>query len=315
MNKSERLNDMLLYLNDKKTFNLHTLMEKYTISKSTALRDIQSLEKIGMPIYSTMGRNGQYHIVANRLLSPIVFTMNEVNALYFSMQTLEGYQSTPFHVDFITSKKKFEGCLSGERINKLRKMETVLSLGQHTYDVMCNSLADIVGRAIDETVCSVAYEKNGETREYIGQFHGVTSSYGQWYVNIYNFERKKPQVLRCDRIRSITPCKEYTSIPLLELKQLAKEGYRHEDAIDFEIEVTQAGVDIFRKESYPSMTLFQERGHYFIRGYYNKGEENFIATYCVGFGETIISINPMTLKKHMMTHLDNLMNYYRSVNG
>ncbi|MNM87604.1 HTH domain protein [compost metagenome] len=70
MKKSERLNDMLMYLNDKKSFNLKCIMERYSISKSTALRDVQSLEEIGMPIYSKAGRNGYYGILPNRLLSP-----------------------------------------------------------------------------------------------------------------------------------------------------------------------------------------------------------------------------------------------------
>ena len=99
MKKSERLNDMMMYLNDKKFFSLKNIMDRYSISKSTALRDIQSLEEIGMPIYSTTGRNGCYGILPNRLLSPIVFTIDEVHALYFSMQTLNAYQSTPFYLN------------------------------------------------------------------------------------------------------------------------------------------------------------------------------------------------------------------------
>ena len=58
MNKSERINDMMLFLNDRSSFNLKDIMKKYNISRSTALRDISSLEEIGMPIYSQTGRNG-----------------------------------------------------------------------------------------------------------------------------------------------------------------------------------------------------------------------------------------------------------------
>lgn len=38
-------------------------MQEYGISKSTAIRDIQSLEEIGMPIFSETGRNGRYGIL------------------------------------------------------------------------------------------------------------------------------------------------------------------------------------------------------------------------------------------------------------
>ncbi|HCI0214807.1 TPA: HTH domain-containing protein, partial [Listeria monocytogenes] len=129
MNKSERLNDMMLFLNDKNTFQLSDIMTKYDISRSTAIRDIKSLEEIGMPIYSERGRNGHYQVLRNRLLSPIVFNIDEVFALYFSMLTLKTYETTPFHLSVEKLKTKFERCLSAEKIEMLRKTEEVFSLG------------------------------------------------------------------------------------------------------------------------------------------------------------------------------------------
>lgn len=78
MKKSERLNDMMMFLNNKNSFNIKDIMERYHISRSSAIRDIKSLEELGMPIYSKSGRNGSYKILPNRLLSPIVFTIDEV---------------------------------------------------------------------------------------------------------------------------------------------------------------------------------------------------------------------------------------------
>ena len=98
MKKSERLNDMMMFLNNKNSFNIKDIMERYHISRSSAIRDIKSLEELGMPIYSKSGRNGSYKILPNRLLSPIVFTIDEVYSLYFAMLTLSAYQSTPFHL-------------------------------------------------------------------------------------------------------------------------------------------------------------------------------------------------------------------------
>ena len=88
MNKSERINDMMFYLNKKNQFNLKDITEKYGISKRTALRDIQSLEKLGVPIYSEVGRHGKYKIVNKKLLSSAMFTENEIFSLYFSLSEL-----------------------------------------------------------------------------------------------------------------------------------------------------------------------------------------------------------------------------------
>ena len=124
MRKSTRLNDMMVFLNDKSFFNLKDIMQEYGISKSTAIRDIQSLEEIGMPIFSETGRNGRYGILKNRLLSPIIFTVDEMYALYFAMLTLNAYESTPFHLSIGKLKKKFETCLSDELINNIIKLIT-----------------------------------------------------------------------------------------------------------------------------------------------------------------------------------------------
>ena len=159
INKLERLNDMMIYLNDKNSFNLKTIMEKYNISKSTALRDIRSLEELGMPIFSETGRNGHYGILQNRLLSPIVFNLDEVSALYFSMLTLNSYESTPFHLSLDKLKQKFENCLSEEKIEMLRKSEQIFSLGSISQNNHCEFLKDILNFAINETVCKIKYSK------------------------------------------------------------------------------------------------------------------------------------------------------------
>jgi predicted DNA-binding transcriptional regulator YafY len=307
--KSERLNDMMIYLNDKKSFNLKSIMDRYSISKSTALRDIQSLEEIGMPIYSTSGRNGCYGILPNRLLSPIVFTIDEVHALYFSMQTLNAYQSTPFHLNVQKLKQKFEGCISDKRIEKLRKMELIFSLGSYQSKNACSCLEDILNMAVDESVCEIHYTKQESPKQYFVQFFDITSAYGQWYATAYNFQTKKPQVFRCDKIHFVKLTDKYIPKPLSEFLVSTKEMFRDKEAIDFEIEVSIKGADIFYKEHYPSMELHHENGKCFIRGFYNKGEENFIANYIIIYGETILAIQPNSLKNLVLERLETIKNH------
>ena len=309
MNKSQRLNDMMIYLNDKKSFNLKNIMDRYSISKSTALRDIQSLEELGMPIYSTSGRNGCYGILPNRLLSPIVFTIDEVHALYFAMQTLNAYQSTPFHLNVKKLKQKFEGCISEERIQKLRKMELIFSLGSYQNKNECSCLEEILNMAVEERVCEVTYQKKEIINQYYVQFFDITSAYGQWYATAYNFQTKRPQVFRCDKIDSVNSCDQYLPRPLSELLIPVKEMFREKGAVDFEVGISARGADIFYKEHYPSMELFHENGKNYIRGFYNKGEETFIANYFIAYGENILSIQPNPLKMLVLEQLERIKSH------
>lgn len=314
MKKSERLNDMMMYLNDKKSFNLKDIMNRYSISKSTALRDVQSLEEIGMPIYSNPGRNGYYGILPNRLLSPIVFTIDEVHALYFSMQTLNAYQSTPFHLSIEKLKQKFEGCISEDRIEKLRKMELIFSLGSYQNKNVCGYLGDILEMAVNERVCEVCYTKGEVEKQYYVQFFDITSAYGQWYATAYNFQSQKPQVFRCDRVHSVQPCDKYTPKPLSEFLVSSREMFRDKKAVDFEVMISSQGVDTFYKEHYPSMELYQENDACYIRGFYNKEEEKFIANYFIIYGETLLSIQPVSLKNLILKRLETIKSHLVSQN-
>ena len=310
MNKSERINDMMLFLNDRSSFNLKDIMEKYNISRSTALRDISSLEEIGMPIYSQTGRNGHYRILPNKLLSPIVFNTDEIFSLYFSMLTLKAYETTPFHLSIEKLKEKFERCLPSDKIELIHKTEKVLSFGTVKQVNHCEFLKDILEFILDEKICRIKYSRNNVIEQYYLQFFNISSKYGQWYAIGYNFKTEDYKVFRCDKILNMEESTEYSSKSLSELMtsydiSLKKKGYT-----EFEIEISKAGADIFYKENYPSMKLFHENGKYFIRGFYNAGEENFITGYFMNYGKNILSIKPFFLKNLIITRIKNLENYF-----
>ncbi|EAH0027889.1 YafY family transcriptional regulator, partial [Listeria monocytogenes] len=303
MKKSERLNDMMLFLNDKNVFQLSDIMTKYDISRSTAIRDVKSLEEIGMPIYSERGRNGHYQVLRNRLLSPIVFNIDEVFALYFSMLTLKAYETTPFHLSVEKLKTKFERCLSAEKIEMLRKTEEVFSLGYIKHNNQCEFLDVILQFTMEEKVCQINYDKKGIEKTYVVQFYNISSAYGQWYVTSYDFETKRMQVFRCDRILELEENHAFEAKKLTDLKSETDYLYKKKDAINFEVEIASNGVDLFFKENYPSMKLNQEQGRNVIRGFYNRGEEPFIINYLLGFGDKINMVQPDSLKEMLLNEL------------
>ncbi|MFQ0803460.1 helix-turn-helix transcriptional regulator [Listeria monocytogenes] len=313
MKKSERLNDMMLFLNDKNVFQLSDIMTKYDISRSTAIRDVKSLEEIGMPIYSERGRNGHYQVLRNRLLSPIVFNIDEVFALYFSMLTLKAYETTPFHLSVEKLKTKFERCLSAEKIEMLRKTEEVFSLGYIKHNNQCEFLDVILQFTMEEKVCQINYDKKGIEKTYVVQFYNISSAYGQWYVTSYNFETKRMQVFRCDRILELEENHAFEAKKLTDLKSETDYLYKKKDAINFEVEIASNGVDLFFKENYPSMKLNQEQGRNVLRGFYNRGEEPFIINYLLGFGDKINMVQPDSLKEMLLNELKSLQNHLQKL--
>ncbi|MCP9312031.1 WYL domain-containing protein [Liquorilactobacillus satsumensis] len=313
MNKSERLNAMLIYLNNKSYFNLSDLMEKYNISKSTALRDIQSLEMIGMPIFAEHGRYGRYGILGNRLLSPIIFSIDEMYAMYFSMLTLKGFQATPFDLDLQKLNQKFEACISKKHKSNLARMETVLNFFSAKQVNKCPLLKDILYSAISNTVNDINYKRANINYLYTVQFLKVSSSFGQWYVTAYNHKSEKLQVFRCDKIFSLSVNEKIRPIKTEKAKKILKKKFKNDNATDFEVAITDKGVDIFIKENYPSMTLIYTKKTPIIKGYYNKDEENFISNYFLSYGKEITAIKPTRLKKLIIKKLADNLSYLNHI--
>ncbi|MDN4084325.1 helix-turn-helix transcriptional regulator [Paenibacillus polymyxa] len=312
MKKSERLNDMIRYLNSREYFNLNDLMDKYHISKSTALRDISSLEQLGMPIYSEHGRHGRYGILKNRLLSPIIFTMDEVYALYFAMLTLEAYQSTPFHLSVNKLNEKFEHCLSKIQINQIHKMKKVLQFEIYQHNHISRYLDKILTSVLNETYCKIQYSKNNQNKSYHVQFFKISAKFGQWYATGIELNTNKYRVFRCDRITSIEEEEINSHFSIDELLIRSLEMYQSEKSIDFEVEIVEQAKDIFYKEHYPSMKI--EQGHKtVIKGFYNPGEEEFIANYFMRYGHYVRSVKPESLKQIIKERVEHLLNHYQKL--
>lgn len=312
MKKSERLNDMIRYLNNREFFNLSDLMDKYNISKSTALRDISSLEKLGMPIFSEYGRYGRYGILKNRLLSPIIFTVDEVYALYFAMLTLESYQSTPFHLSVNKLNEKFENCISKEQIKQIHQMKKILQFEAYQHNNVSQFLDKILQSILNELSCKIQYLKNNKQVSYQIQFFKISAKFGQWYANGIEMNTNKYKVFRCDRITLLEFHNDKAQISVEELINRSLEFYQSEKSIEFEVEILKHAKDIFYKEQYPSMKI-ESGTKTLIRGFYNLGEEEFIANYFIRYGNSIVSVKPKSLKQLIQEKIENLLNYYQKL--
>ena len=217
MNKSERINDMMFYLNKKNQFNLKDITEKYGVSKRTALRDIQSLEKIGVPIYSEVGRYGKYKIVNKKLLSSAMFTENEIFSLYFGMLTLETYEMCPFNLDKEKLKAKFETCLSKEQLKKLFLIEKILKVEMKKARKNSSLLKDIVEVIIENKICKIVYQKGRNKTEEEVQFLRIFSCKGKWNLEALIYKNGKKKVFECSKIISI---EKINLVPLKNLKEI-----------------------------------------------------------------------------------------------
>lgn len=312
MNKAERMQDMIRYLSDRHSFNLSDLMNKYGISKSTALRDIASLEAMGMPLYAMHGRHGRYELLPNRLLSPILFTLDEIYALYFAMLTLNDFQSTPFHIRMQQLQDKFERCLSPKQLSRIRRMQNMVQFTGCTHPNISRYLPELLESILDNQTCAVIYLKDNRPVHYTVQFFGISSRFGQWYAKGHLPDCDSFQIFRCDKIIELHRMNSSPRRLAQDLHQQYLSLYEGENPIIFEVEIDEKGIDLFYKESYPSMKL-TAGSRILIQGAYPPEDEAFIARYFIQYGGWVRAVKPRSLQQAMNEHIHTLARHYEAL--
>ena len=134
-----------------------------------------------------------------------------------------------------------------------------------------------------------------------------------WYDTTHDSEMGQARVFRCDRITAVEECMDVAGMPLSSFARSSEELYRRADALSFVVEITAKGRDFFYKEHYPSMRLVEENGRYYIHGFYNVGEEEFIADYFIHYGDEVQTVESMALREVIRTRLRTLTMHYKEM--
>lgn len=321
MKKTERLHHMLRFINHKQHFTLHDLMQEFQISKRTALRDIASLEEMGAPIYVEYGRYGGYRLLQQMQLPPISFNTNELHALYFAMQALRSFTSLPFRTTFESVHKKFMAALSDRQQENIHNMQQRVAF-KHTEQIKDSAhLELLLNAAVQQMVIQITYHDKNATHDQsetvsktktstrIIQPIALYSIKGYWYCQSYDLKKKAYRVFRCDRIISavlteIEPVAHLTDIHSEHLRSLWKPS---EQAISFQCKISEAGMDQFQQNHYPSMRLEEQDGFYLLVGTYEPHELEFIVSYLAGYGTSIKIVEPEMLKESLRQYYLNLL--------
>ncbi|MCP1186795.1 YafY family protein [Paenibacillus sp. 1781tsa1] len=327
MKKSERINQMLRYINQKQQFTLQDLMQEFQISKRTAIRDIASLEEMGAPIYVEYGRYGGYRLLQQMQLPPISFNTGELHALYFAMQALRSFSSLPFQVSFRTIHEKFMSALSDKQRQDIENIQHRVSF-QHTEQIRDSAhLELLLMAAVQNIVIQITYAHQRRSHDqrpssaYTNirtiQPIALYARKGYWYCQAYDLHKQAYRVFRCDRIISA----EVSYIePLAHVIELHPQDTHSlwepsPDAIPFQCRIDEAGVELFQQEHFPSMQILQvkesdnESAHMLLVGSYETHELDFIVRYLAGFGKSIRIMEPDTLKESLRQYYMDLLDH------
>ncbi|MCG7385647.1 YafY family protein [Paenibacillus sp. ACRRY] len=324
MKKSERMNQMLRFINQKQQFTLQDLMQEFQISKRTAIRDIASLEELGAPIYAEYGRYGGYRLLQQMQLPPISFNTGELHALYFAMQALRSFSNLPFQATFRSIHEKFLSALSDKQRQDIENIEHRVSF-KHTEQIKnSENLEFLLMAAVQNTVIQIVYQNARTSRHTKSSSSYVTCSNvrtiqpialyamrGYWYCQAYDLHKQAYRVFRCDRITSpqLTDIEPLDHIKELSLQDAHSLWKSSEQAISFQCRINEVGIELFQQEHFPSMKLEVITEQTYLVGSYEPHELDFIIRYLAGYGKSIQIMKPTSLKEALRQYYLDLLEH------
>lgn len=310
MKKSERLNQELIFLSDKHSFQLKDLQSEFGISKRTALRDIEELESMGLAFYVESGRHGGYRLVNQSPLVPIYFNIEEVQAIFFALKALDLVSATPFKKSYSQIRQKLFATMSEERKQMITETLDVI----HYYNVAPvseqNHLELILQAIMEDQIVKMTYTQY-ENKWMRLQFLELFYRNGIWFSQAYDVQNKKWGIYRCDFMKDMMIEEEirdtFTKEELKEL-QLAYEKTYHD--ISFKCRLTEQGKEKFLKNHYPNMRLEIIDHIPYIVGGYNQEELSYMTHYLMSFGKHVKIEYPDELKESYLNQLREVIDQY-----
>ncbi|MFD1472051.1 helix-turn-helix transcriptional regulator [Companilactobacillus mishanensis] len=310
MNKSERLNQELIFLSNKNSFHINDLTNEFQVSKRTALRDISDLETMGLSLYVENGRYGGYRLIKKELLVPVIFNLEEVSAIFFAIKALTLLSSTPFEKNYQHIYDKLLSTLPTSQQDYIEKLQESVSYYRVPSISSSNFLKTILDSIVDEKVIDITYETAENPVRQIQVFNLLYRN-GIWFCDAYDINRKQWNTYRCDRIIACQINAEITdTYSRIQLKKFQIEYEKTYHDIPFQCELTKLGEELFQKNNYPNMRVKKENGKILMYGGYNREEFDYMVEYLISLGKNVKINYPEELQQAYLGELKGIIESY-----
>lgn len=297
MPKAERLIEMMITINAKRDFTVGELAREFGVSRRTILRDLQSLESVGFPLYSEVGAAGGYHVLKERVLPPIAFSENEAKALFFAYQSLAFYRDLPFEQENVSALKKLLNCLPTDVQHNIEQIQSKIVFW--TPDRHCNSplLKELFDVVINEAAVTISYSSQYRESTRTIEPIGLYAMNGLWYCPAYCLEAKAIREFRVDRVLKIehtAPRGRAGQLTVNSIHQYLEQLEKGDD-YHIKIQLTDAGVKRCETEALLARGLHVLPEGGYIDMDIRESTLEWVADFFLSFGKEAAILEPMEL--------------------
>lgn len=308
MKKSERLNQELIYLSYRSQFHLKELQNEFHISERTALRDISELESMGLSFYVEKGRYGAYHLIQQRLWTPIRFNLEEINAIFFAIKALKRMSATPFSNAYQQIYHKLMDNLPKNRRDQVIKKQSYVFYREQPSLHNIKYFQLLIKAAEDNLVLKIENHQYFLQKQNV-QVKEIFYQTGNWFCQVYALNLDEWFILRCDKILNceIASAKgKSRSILNKKFESYQKTYYKY----PFKCKLTKFGKEKVLLNMYPKMKIAEKDDAIYLEGRFAKPDFDYLVDYLIGLGSDIKIVSPRELKQAYLNKIEKIVDQY-----
>jgi predicted DNA-binding transcriptional regulator YafY len=252
MKKVERINIIMRYINNRSHFTISEIMQEFTISRSTAIRDIREIEAMGMPLVAEVGRDGGYFVMHNSVLPDVRFTDNEVKALFIAFMATRN-QQLPYLKSRQSLAEKLLGLISENQQDDLVLLNQLLLFeGTNPNNPDLLDLSDLPHPMLEKLIqlllldryLLVTIKEEKITKSYSIYLLHLYREKSFWLIEGFDIKKEKKQIFHVDNLVDV---KIYPTNNRLSKKKMIEKIGKQEEVINLILELGPKAIAQFKK--------------------------------------------------------------------
>lgn len=300
--KIDRLIGILCILLQKEKVTAAELAEKFEVSRRTIVRDIEDINKAGIPIVTGQGRGGGISVMDSYKLNRTLLSSDDLQTI---LAGLQGF-------DRISASNRYQRIM-----DKLSVQHQALlnSDGQIVIDLSAwnkskvSEKIELIRSTIenDECLSFVYVSRKGESKRQIEPYR-LIFQWGEWYVWGYCDSRKDYRLFKLTRIYDLKCTKEKRAkreIPPYTCNKHFQDRQKIQAVVRFDPSVKWRIVDEFGIE----LPKFQENGSILVDITWHNAESFF--QYLLSYGNKAEIVSPEKYRLEFAAYLKKIWNLYK----
>lgn len=200
--RTERLLELLGLVQTRTRFTAAELARDVGVSRRTLLRDLQTLETLGIALESTPGPGGGYRIPWGRRRLALSFSLDEALALVIGHDAVRSLPAMPRASLSDQAVTKIRTVLPADVAEQLTTLRQHLALHTPSHSQTVPCFDELLDAAIAGSDVSIVYESiSAESHRRTVSPVGLYAEHGLWYCACR--EHGRDLTLRADRISNL----------------------------------------------------------------------------------------------------------------